>query len=440
MIMKKWLQLTTLALFISTTGFAAGHEEGEGHHEALRSGHVDLLVLYEEAEGLHLAIAAGEHEHEHGEEAGHSEEEGHEHGYEELDHIEIVGGPKASQVIPEGAAWSFLGAADTYTYVFPQSEIEGLPFLGLNTEELDGALFASDPTLTLTGVEGPGNFALYQVDAFGEPLLLIHSTRETDNTIALATSSHVHMNWAFSVPGEYKLTFLIDATLADSTPITSEPQVVTFHVVGQPTYIHEGETVVAISYETDHGLEVMLMAHEEHHEEDHAEEAGEEDHGHEEDHEHGEGMVPADAVILLGGYSVMTIPESGNLAFLGDAGAPVYLLSQSEMEGVPFLAWDTDGLNPADFSGDPVLELHHFEGPGNLFLYALDAFGEPTVIWNTLDPGEDALTLPIGSHAHYNLALTQPGMYELEIHVKATLTDSTEVEAPVTLILQAGGP
>ena len=449
----KHLLLSLLALSLASLSLADSHASGDDHDhehahgEALRAGHMDLLVLYEADEGLHLAIAAGDHDHAHDHgtmDTGH-EGDAHDHDHEhiDLDDAEIVGGAAAVQVTPDGAPWAFLGGPGRFVYVLPQSEVEGLPFLGLNAEELDAAAFATDITLTLLAVEGDGSFALYQVDAFGQPLVHIDSNDAMADSVTLPLGTHVHMNWAFSAPGEYELVFAVSGTLTDGTTLVSEPQTVEFHLIGQPTYVHEDHSYVALAYDEDHGLEFSLVIDDDHaHEEEHGEEGhsdamGSDDHDHE--HEHGEGIHPADAIVVLGGYAVASVPDNAALSFLGAPGSLIYLIGQSEAEGVPYLGWDAEDLHAEDFMGDPVIELHDVEGPGALFLYAVDAFGGVTVIWDTTDALEDALVLPIGSHAHYNLAVTAPGTYHLDLHAEATLADGDEVETHTEVTLQAGG-
>ena len=404
------------------------------HLEQLRDGHIDLLVLYEETEGLHMAIAAGEHDH-----GNSGEESGHEHGdHEELDHVEIIGGPKAVQITPEGSAWEFLGKSDRFLYVLPQADIHGLPFLGINSEELQPGLFESDPVMTLTTVDGPGDFFLYQVDAFGQPNVIMDSVDPAPDTYILPENTHVHMNWAFSEPGEYKLTFVLEATLTGGTTITSEPQVVMFHIVGQTTYVHEGEADIGLEYDADHGLEFYIAAEEDHAHEGESHE-GEAHAGEGHEHGHGAEMHPGDVTFLLGGYSVTEVPDNPNFAFLGDPGSTIYLIGETETEGVPYAGWSTEELDPLLVQGDVTFELHELEGPGDLFLYTVDSFGNVTVIWDSSDPAEDVLTLSLGVHSHYNMAVTAPGTYELEVHGEVTLVAGGTADANAEVMLQAGG-
>lgn len=353
--------------------------------------------------------------------------------------MKIVAGPKAVQVTPDGPAWTFLGGGNRYLYVLPQSQMDGLPFLGLNSEALPAEAFAAAPTITLTSVEGPGDFFLYQVDAFGEPVVHMNSGAAGEDSYVLPLGTHVHMNWAFGEPGEYELTFEIRATLADDTQILSEPQVVHFHVVGHTTYIHEDHVDVGLHYEAGYGMHFYVAAgeHEHEHEEEHAHEhEGEHE---DEGHEHGEEMHPADVTFLLSGYAIMAVPEADELAFLGTAGTPVYLVGSQPAEGVPFLGWNTEELDPAVFTDNLLLELHGVDGPGDVFLWGVDAFGTVNLLWDSTNPGEDVMTMPAGIHSHYNLAVTQPGIYELDLHAKAILATGDEVHAETVLTFQAGG-
>ncbi len=400
------------------------------HREELREGHIDLLLLYEESEGLHMALAAGEHNH------GGSHQHGDEHIHEhlELDRAKIVAGPRAVQIIPQGQAWAFLGEADRFFYVLPQSSVDGVPFLGLNSEELEASQFASEPVLTLTNVEGPGDFFLYQVDAFGQPVVFMNSADAGPDTYTLPLGTHVHLNWAFSEPGEYKLTFVVNATMTGGIPVTSEPQVLSIHIVGQASFIHHGHADIGLGYEPEHGLHFFIAAEADHqHQEGHS-------HAHQEgEHHAAEEKHPADTIFLFGGYSLWKVPDLADYSFLGAAGSTIYLSGQQLSEGVPFIGWNTEALDPSVFTGDIILELHEVAGPGTVFLYELDAFGKVTVLWNSADPAEDLLVLPAGLHRHLNLAVTAAGTYELAIHAKAQHITQGEMQAYTTITLQAGG-
>ncbi len=431
----KMLLITVLALgAITACAETAGIvHEAESHREAIREGHIDLLLLYHANAGLHMAVAVGEHDHDYNEHDSDQGDEGHGHEHMALDRVEIVGGPKAAREVPAGAAWNFIGGPGRYIFVLPQSEVNGLPFIGLNTEELNPELFASAPTLRLAEVHGPGHFFLYQVDAFGQPVLHINSAEPVrDNRITLPLGTHIHYNWGFSEPGEYALTFEIGATLAGGTPVTSDSQIVYFRTVGLPTYLHEGHVDIGLHHEADHGLQFYIKAEEAHEHGEHAQ-----DHDHE--HDHGTRLHPGDAILLLGAFTVAEVPVDPAYAFLGVPGSEVFLVRQQPAEGVPFLGWSAEALDPAVFTGAVHIELHAVEGPGNLYLYEADPFGAVNVIWSRGAPESAVLELPVGIHRHLNLAVTAAGTYELELHATGHLVSGGRAHARTVITLQAGG-
>lgn len=211
------------------------------------------------------------------------------------------------------------------------------------------------------------------------------------------------------------------------------------HDHGPVNYIHEGHADIALHYDPDHGLEFLVLAEDEH---DH-EEAHEADHEHEHgEHDHGEleGALHLDeALFVLGGYAVATIPNNPALSFLGEAGTPIYLAGQQQAHGVPFIGWNTEHLDSSLFTGQVTIELHAFTGPGHIYLYEVDSLGAVTVIWNTADEEEDVLTLDLGIHRHLILAVTAEGKYILDLDAQVQQEGGEITSAHGHLALEAGG-
>lgn len=188
----------------------------------LRSGHMDLGVAYEAGElVLHL------HSHE-------PEPDGTEYGPGEAI-VEV--GLAGQTTVPANPLFSFLGAPGDTVYLLPATENPALPFLGLAAEEVPLGLFQGDVlTLTLTGVSGPGEFALFTVDAFGVPSVLMNTRDGLDagDKTSLLAGSHAHANWAFSASGDYELTFVASGTLVGGGAISSEAGTFRFTVVPEP--------------------------------------------------------------------------------------------------------------------------------------------------------------------------------------------------------------
>lgn len=147
-------------------------------------------------------------------------------------------GPHALNPIPDSPVFAFLGEPGTPSWILPETDNHDLLFLGLGTEEIEPGTFHDDSvTLTLLNLTGPGHFALYQTDPFGNPVVRMNSAdgiTEADS-IQLGTGGHAHANWAFSAPGQYRITFQASATLApDGQPTTSEAAEYLFTVSDQP--------------------------------------------------------------------------------------------------------------------------------------------------------------------------------------------------------------
>lgn len=144
----------------------------------------------------------------------------------------------ASNSVPAGPAWSFLGPAGSPVWILPQTDRPGLLFLGVGAEELAPGLFVADQvTLSLMGVQGPGHFALYTTDAFGSPTVFMNSADGITATdaIVLSAGQHRHVNWAFTAPGTYEITFAASGTLVDGHRFTSsDPATFRFAVVPEP--------------------------------------------------------------------------------------------------------------------------------------------------------------------------------------------------------------
>lgn len=146
--------------------------------------------------------------------------------------VDIVG---ALNTMPAGAQWSFLGSAGAPVWILPQNNNPALLFLGLGTEELADGIFVNDQvTLSLVGVNGPGNFALYQTDMFGNPTVLMNSAGGAPNAITLHAGSHTHANWAFTAPGTYQVDFSAAGTLVGGGVTSSGPVTYTFEVAPIP--------------------------------------------------------------------------------------------------------------------------------------------------------------------------------------------------------------
>jgi surface-anchored protein len=117
---------------------------------------------------------------------------------------------EADEITPVTSFTDTIGGS--FYYVFPLTEDPTTPFIGFGTEELNPLDWLGDIVLTLTGVSGPGDFSLFSVDAFGATSTLMSSADgfSSSDSIPLQPDDHAHHLWAFSLAGDYDLTFQVD--------------------------------------------------------------------------------------------------------------------------------------------------------------------------------------------------------------------------------------
>lgn len=144
----------------------------------------------------------------------------------------------ALKTVPAGPQWSFLGTPGSSVWILPQTHDPDLLFLGLGTEELATGIFTGDQvTLSLKGVSGPGNFAVYVTDMFGTPSVLMNSGDgiTAGDAVTLSAGAHSHVNWAFGAPGVYQVDFEGSGLLAEGNLFTASGIVTyTFEVATVP--------------------------------------------------------------------------------------------------------------------------------------------------------------------------------------------------------------
>lgn len=119
--------------------------------------------------------------------------------------------PASATTVPAGATMGFLGVPGAPLWLLPQVQRAGLLWPGWNTEQLPAADVAGTVRWTLTGVEGPGRFALFTTGTFGAVDKLFDSGDGLPDAREIPLGTHAHGNWAFSAEGLYRLSFELRA-------------------------------------------------------------------------------------------------------------------------------------------------------------------------------------------------------------------------------------
>ncbi|WBQ06798.1 choice-of-anchor M domain-containing protein [Kribbella sp. CA-293567] len=112
-----------------------------------------------------------------------------------------------------GGAFAFLGPAGSPLWQIPQTQKDGVIWLGWNTEEITAAQLTTGVDWRLDKVTGPGAIAVFEFDSFGQPKIIFNSTDGLPDTYRIPLGTHAHGNWSFTKPGTYQATFTHSATL-----------------------------------------------------------------------------------------------------------------------------------------------------------------------------------------------------------------------------------
>jgi putative ABC transporter-associated repeat protein len=134
--------------------------------------------------------------------------------------------------VPDNPDYAFLPAEPgTEVHVVPQAQQPGVIWVGWNTQ--DPTVMDSidrGATLTLRGVEGPGDVVMFlQSGTLGEPEVLWDSRELYPQDIWVEVNTHTHANWVFSEPGIYLVEVEASADLV-SGETESDTQVLRFAV------------------------------------------------------------------------------------------------------------------------------------------------------------------------------------------------------------------
>ena len=373
---------------------------------SIAEGHADVGLAYEEGE-LELHI--------------HDEEADIEHS---PDAVAIQLNEDAEQAIPDTLTFSFLGEPDYSVWILPQSLDEHLPFLGLSAEEIPKGVFADNLVmLELVSVEANGDFFAYRTDGLGEITVMMNSAdgiQPEHDRVAASVGSHQHFNWAFNASGTYRLGFRISGSLQAGEEMSSETSYVTFTVPepqrtqpapdpdGNIVRLRKGEADLGVAFEGG-ALEVHL-------------------HDHDADVEYESG----EARLYVPALAKSAIPDNPAFAFIGNPQDPVWILPQRENPKLPFLGVAGEEIDEGLFQDEMVdLSIVGISGPGDMFVYALDGFGNPAVHIDSKNgvDATDRLAVAVGSHFHINWAFSEPGLYEVTFQASGTLIEGGSVQS-----------
>lgn len=328
--------------------------------------------------------------------------------------------------VPQGPQWSFLGTAGSRVWLLPMVEDSNLLCLGFGAEEIENGVFVNDEfTMTLKSVVGPGHVAVFDADAFGEPVVWM-SSRDGINgadAVALPAGAHQHVNWAFSAPGDYVVSFEASGVRADGNTNTASGNVeYLFHVEdgfddpnSSVVYLTHQHMDFRVEYDANaegtNRLDILLRYNA-------TSTVGP-----------NYFVVSNQQVYIVGNTnSQLIIPPNPNYAFLGAPGAPIWILPQSQDVTLPYLGTSGEDLPFGVFGGPINFELVSVEGPGNFFAWANTGGGQPPIVKfictnGVVSPQYNKMTPGVGSHEHYNWGFSTNGLYRVTFRPSGVVTN-----------------
>ncbi|PZG01755.1 anchored repeat ABC transporter, substrate-binding protein [Micromonospora deserti] len=219
--------------------------------------------------------------------------------------------------VPDGAPnISLAESAEQYgATLIPLVEDVGLDVLWLGLAVRGkGPSRSADIRLSATKMTGPGEFALYLTDALGQPQVYIDSTDGLDarDVAVLPPDAHTHLNWAFSQPGEYRLTLSAQVDAGDGSPARQLGSGTFAFAVGvaPQTLLRDGRTRLLDAGHADLAVDL-----------DTAQVFARTDE---------QGDIPADQVVIdVPNRAIEEVPDDERFAFVGTPGSRVWQLPQA---------------------------------------------------------------------------------------------------------------
>ncbi|WP_370416164.1 choice-of-anchor M domain-containing protein [Streptomyces fradiae] len=315
-----------------------------------------------------------------------------------------------------------------------------------------GLAGARSAEVTLDRAQGEGRFALYTFTeemewSDQEPVQHLNSEDPAHRSFSLPQGTERSVpTWGFAAEGVHRLTLTVSATLADGSKVSDTETLAVAVGSTDPTQVRPGDgTTPTPTSSTPSaptptpsssapGAYVIDDGHI-----DLAARPGE---GGKLAFQIKDGTLqnprwhePDDVVIHVRRAAKRRISEA--YAFLGTPGDPVWWLPSSQLAGLVWPGWSTEGFPASQVRGRITYRLDSLQGPGTLAVVN-DNSMDSTVLVDSGDGLPDAFEHAAGSHSHSAWAFTKEGVYRTTFTVAATLTDGTKVSDTATIAWAVG--
>ncbi|WP_435737984.1 TIGR03773 family transporter-associated surface protein [Cellulosimicrobium sp. PMB13] len=388
----------------------------------LSRGHIDLFNLYLDAGRLTLAVVDGSGE----------------YSPRAVDRapsaVTVAVDPVLSALPVPDTGYDFLGEPGDEVYVLPSSQTDGLPWPGWTTERLEKSLpegvTASDLRYEIEA-DGPGSVSAWAGGLDGSPRIHFDSGDDEPDVVPVRVGAHVHTSWGFTEQGTYTLRVTAKGSLSDGTELVSDTETYTFEV-GEEQPAPEPEPEPDPGASEPNREFVLSRGHVDGFEVTYDDASGAPVLSVKDDTRiYGPGSEyrsPADVTIAYEDErALQRLPAAeGAWSFLGEhGGQDAWIGSQTgaEQELLPWVGWSTERLLPSLegsgitlATGSPVELDVSIEGPGDVFTFQNDSFGNPVNRYvDTTASSGGTIPVTANAHVHTNWVFTAPGDYHLTV-------------------------
>lgn len=148
-----------------------------------------------------------------------------------------------------------------------------------------------------------------------------------------------------------------------------------------------------------------------------------------------------DVVLQVHDAGALDLPDDPAYSFTGaDAGQKVWSVPQTEIPGVVWVGWNTQDPPVVQTATRGVtLRVHSIQGPGKMSLFLQPGNFEPPQV--LVDPKvsqpQDIFVEP-NTHTHANWVFTAPGVYLVDLEVRAETPEGKTYSSSVTVRYSVG--
>ncbi|WP_326810318.1 TIGR03773 family transporter-associated surface protein [Streptomyces scopuliridis] len=371
-------------------------------------------------------------------------------------------GPDTRTTVPAGDDYAFLGKPGSPVWVL-DGRTSGTPAPRWDTTAVPtGQLAESNVEWALTGIEGPGDIAVFEPteaaapgDEAPGPEVLFDSTDGLPDAHALPAADSGEVVWAFTEPGEYRLTSRAAARLVTGEDVTTTTEwtVRVAEDIQQPPALPalpapasspagddgqgtgDGEASArtgparapapAVKAATDSGVLSQKVVIDDGHVDAIAGKmvGGKlrtlfKDSRNPADISWRE---PSSVVLHVRPAAKEKVPANSAYSFLGKAGSDFWLIPQVQKQGVVWAGWNTESLDGGDLKGPLDMKLTKVTGPGSLAIWETAGLGGAQVLYNSGDGLPDTQKVNLGVHAHGNWGFSKQGTYKVTFQLSGRL-------------------